>query len=71
MDFEKMAFPETGDHVMTSYLTSKDVESVTRETLERKNLDINSSCCLLIDMYFLFIGNIFPVNGIIIIKLIF
>ena len=30
---EKMAFPETGDHVMTSYLTSKDVESVTRETI--------------------------------------
>jgi len=30
---EKMAFPETGDHVMTSYLTSKDVESVTKETI--------------------------------------
>jgi len=30
---EKMAFPETGDHVMTSYLTSKDIESVTRETI--------------------------------------
>ena len=30
---EKMAFPETGDHVMTSYLTSKDIESVTKETI--------------------------------------
>ncbi len=30
---EKMAFPETGDHVMTSYLTSNDVESVTKETI--------------------------------------
>ena len=30
---EKMAFPDTGDHVMTSHLTSKDVERVTRETI--------------------------------------
>ncbi|RDY58777.1 alpha/beta hydrolase [Flagellimonas nanhaiensis] len=28
----KKAFPETGDHVMTSYVTSKDLESVQTET---------------------------------------
>ncbi|MDM9631567.1 alpha/beta hydrolase [Robiginitalea aurantiaca] len=28
----KMAFPEVGAHVMTSYITSKDLESVKRET---------------------------------------
>lgn len=28
----KIAFPETGDHVMTSYITSKDLESVQHET---------------------------------------
>lgn len=30
---EKMAFPDTGDHVMTSHLTSKDVASVTKESI--------------------------------------
>lgn len=29
---EKVAFPNTGDHVMTSYISSKDVESVKEET---------------------------------------
>ena len=29
---EKVAFPETGDHVMTSYITSKDLESVKDKT---------------------------------------
>lgn len=29
---QKMAFPEAGDHVMTSYITSKDLKSVRRET---------------------------------------
>lgn len=29
---EKIAFPNTGDHVMTSYISSKDLESVKRET---------------------------------------
>ena len=28
----KVAFPNVGDHVMTSYITSKDLESVKRET---------------------------------------
>jgi pimeloyl-ACP methyl ester carboxylesterase len=28
----KVAFPNVGDHVMTSYITSKDLESVQRET---------------------------------------
>lgn len=28
----KIPFPEVGDHVMTSYITSKDLESVQRET---------------------------------------
>lgn len=28
----KKTFPEAGDHVMTSYITSKDLESVQRET---------------------------------------
>ncbi|MET1257932.1 alpha/beta hydrolase [Flagellimonas sp. DF-77] len=31
---EKVAFPEAGDHVMTSYITSKDLEGVTKETNE-------------------------------------
>ncbi|SMG52179.1 Esterase/lipase [Arenibacter troitsensis] len=29
----KVAFPEVGNHVMTSYITSKDLESVKRETI--------------------------------------
>ncbi|RNC91826.1 MAG: alpha/beta hydrolase [Allomuricauda sp.] len=29
---EKVAFPEAGDHVMTSYISSKDVASVRKET---------------------------------------
>ncbi|MEM9000246.1 MAG: alpha/beta hydrolase [Bacteroidota bacterium] len=28
----KVAFPDVGDHVMTSYITSKDLESVKKET---------------------------------------
>ena len=31
---EKVAFPEVGDHVMTSYITSKDLESVKKETFD-------------------------------------
>lgn len=31
---EKVAFPNVGDHVMTSYITSKDLESVKRETFQ-------------------------------------
>jgi len=31
---EKVAFPEVGNHVMTSYITSKDLESVKKETFE-------------------------------------
>lgn len=31
---EKVAFPNTRDHVMTSYITSKDLESVRKETFE-------------------------------------
>jgi hypothetical protein len=30
---EKMAFPKSGNHVMTSHITSKDVEGVTKETI--------------------------------------
>jgi esterase/lipase len=30
---EKMAFPKSGDHVMTSYITSKDVKGVTKESI--------------------------------------
>lgn len=30
----KVAFPAVGDHVMTSYITSKDLESVTSETFQ-------------------------------------
>ncbi len=29
----KVAFPQVGNHVMTSYITSKDLESVKRETI--------------------------------------
>ncbi|MCM4165872.1 MULTISPECIES: carboxylesterase [unclassified Arenibacter] len=29
----KVAFPEVGNHVMTSYITSKDLESVRKETI--------------------------------------
>jgi esterase/lipase len=29
----KVAFPEVGNHVMTSYITSKDLESVSQETI--------------------------------------
>jgi len=31
---EKVAFPQAGDHVMTSYISSKDLESVRQETFE-------------------------------------
>ncbi|MDG1264263.1 MAG: alpha/beta hydrolase [Flavobacteriaceae bacterium] len=30
---EKMAFPKSGNHVMTSHITSKDVEGVTKESI--------------------------------------
>lgn len=30
----KVAFPNVGDHVMTSYITSKDLESVKKETFQ-------------------------------------
>lgn len=30
----KVAFPEAGDHVLASYITSKDLESVRKETFE-------------------------------------
>lgn len=30
---EKMAFPDSGDHVMTSHMTSKDIKGVTRESI--------------------------------------
>lgn len=30
----KVAFPEVGNHVMTSYITSKDLESVKKETIK-------------------------------------
>ncbi len=30
---EKMAFPEAGAHVLTSYMTSKDLENVTNQTI--------------------------------------
>jgi esterase/lipase len=38
---EKMAFPNTGDHVMTSYITSQDVESVTKETIRFFDLHLH------------------------------
>lgn len=31
---QKVAFPNVGDHVMTSYITSKDLESVKKETFD-------------------------------------
>jgi len=30
----KKAFPEAGDHVLTSYLSTENYEAVTREVLE-------------------------------------
>ena len=31
---QKIAFPEAGDHVLTSYLSTENYEAVTREVLQ-------------------------------------